>query len=203
MWIPLDTLTLSSSWHYCPESEHGLYRLTALTEARSPTGNAITGRFDVGQFDLDGTGYGIRSFRRESFGVIFQLVKPPFFEAQRLGLRVPTGFYPFDLTVEVNDMPYSSLGNAAAATNVVKTIVTASVTAVVLAPADPDTKLLTFSNNSAKSLYLDYDGDVTGTDFADEVKANTKYEMPTPFSGEVKGIWATGATGTCKVVRFI
>jgi hypothetical protein len=202
MWIPLDTLTLSNSWQLCPESEYGLYRLTPLTESLSPLGNVTIGKYEVGQFDTDGTGYAIRAFRREAFGVVLQFAKPRFFETQRIGLRVPTGFYPFDLQVDVNDMPFSNLGNTSSATTATTTVVPASVTAVTIAAANPERKMLMITNSSTKSLYLDFDGDVTATAFAVEVKANIIYEMPIGFAGEIKGIWAASATGSCKVVEF-
>jgi hypothetical protein len=202
MWIPLETLTLSSNWQFCSESEFGLYRLTPLTEATSLTGNVITGRYEVGQFDADGTGYGIRAFRRESFGVIFQLVKPQFFDTQRIGLRVPTSFYPFEMKIEVNDMSFYSSGNPAGASISVTTQVPASTTAVVISAANPDRKMYSITNQSAKSLFLDFDTEVTLTAYAYEVKPGVVYEMPVPFLGDVRGIWAAGATGNCKVVEF-
>jgi hypothetical protein len=202
MWTTLDTLTLSSNWQYCPESEHGLYRLTALTEALSPSGSAIVGRYDIGQFDTDGTGHGIRAFRRESFGVIFLLQKPAFFESQRIGLRVPTGFYPFNVQIEVNDMPLSSVGSSQSAGASVTSGKASSATEIVLVAPDPDRKMLQITNQANKSLFIDFDGAVSLTSFAVEIKSNTMYEMPIGFTGEVKGIWAATPVGQCKIVEF-
>lgn len=195
-----DNLLLSGSWQLLEASEAQLYRFTVLSGDFGASG---TGRYEVGQFDTDGSGYGLKTYRTEPYGLIIPLKKPNFFETQRLGLRIPLGFNPFTLKIEVNDMPYSSIGNPEGATSAVSSTVAASVTAVVLAAADPDTKKLVFTNTSNRSLFLDYDGDVTTTSWTDEVKTNVKFEMPVAFAGEVKGIWASGATGSCKVTRFV
>jgi hypothetical protein len=196
----LETFLLSGLWQFAPASEAELYRFSIVSGDFSPSG---IGRYEVGQFDANGSGYALKSYRTEPFGLIVPCPKPKFFETQRLGFRVPIGFNPFTLKIEVNDMPFSVIGNPQGAATSATSLVAASVTSVVIAPANPDRKMLSMLNTSSKSLYLDFDGDVTVTSYAVEVKANTLYEMPIGFVGEVKGIWATGATGNCKVTEFI
>jgi hypothetical protein len=196
----LDTFLLSNLWQFAPASEAELYRFSFVTGDLGANG---IGRYEVGQFDGNGSGYALKSYRTETFGLIIVCKKPNFFETQRLGLRVPSEFNPFTLKIEVNDMPYSSIGNPEAATAATSRDVNASTTAVVMATADPDTKVLVFENKSSKSLYLGYGIDPTATVSSDEVKANVKFEMPVAYAGEIKGIWATGATGFCRVTRFV
>jgi hypothetical protein len=99
-------------------------------------------------------------------------------------------------------MPLSPMGNASSATSSVTTTVAASTTMVTIAQANPDRKMLSILNSSNRSLYLDFDNDVQTNAFAVEVKTNVFYEMPVGFAGEVKGIWAATATGSCKVIEF-
>jgi hypothetical protein len=199
-WTTLQPeLLLSGTWQMAPASEGSLYRFSYLSGDLGPTGIA---RYEVGQFDTDGSGYGLRTFRTELFGQIVVLKKPAFFDTQRLGLRYPAGFAPFTLKIEVNDMPLSQMGNASSATNSLTKTVAASTTMVTIVEANPDRKMLSILNGSSKSLFLDFDNDVQTNAFAVEVKASVFYEMPVGFAGEVKGIWAAGATGSCKVVEF-
>jgi hypothetical protein len=195
-----ESLLLSDSWQLIEASNLALYRFSVVSGEFGAFGKS---RYEVGQFDSDGSGYGFRLLRTEAFGLIVGFPKPTFFETQRLGFRVPIGFNSFTLKIEVNDMPFSVIGNPQGAATSATSLVAASVTSVVIAPANPDRKMLSMLNTSSKSLYLDFDGDVTVTSYAVEVKANTLYEMPIGFVGEVKGIWATGATGNCKVTEFI
>lgn len=199
-WTTLQAeLLLSGTWQMAPVSEASLYRFSYVAGNLGPTGIA---RYEAGQFDTDGSGFGLRTFRTELFGLIAIFRKPEFFDTQRLGFRYPAGFAPFTLKIEVNDMPLSQMGNASSATNSITTTVAASTTMVTIVQANPDRKMLSILNGSGKSLYLDFDNDVQTNAFAVEVKASVFYEMPVGFSGEVKGIWATGATGSCKVVEF-
>jgi hypothetical protein len=194
-----DNFLLSSSWQLIEASEAELYRFSIVSGDFGVSG---TGRYEIGQFDTDGSAYGLRTFRTEPCGLIVPYKKPYFFETQRLGFRVPTGFNPFTLKIEVNDMPFSNLSNPVAATSATSFTVPASVTAVVMQTADPDTKMLMFTNSSNKSLYLKFGDVVTTTAFDVEVKTNTIYEMAVEFAGVVNGIWAAGATGSCKVVKY-
>jgi hypothetical protein len=194
-----ETLLLSSSWQLIDVSDAELYRFSVVSGNLGTTG---VSRYEVGQFDTDGSGYGLRTFRTEPCGLIVPYKKPYFFETQRLGFRVPTGFNPFTLKIEVNDMPFTNLGSANSSTTAQTLNVAASTTEIVIASANPDRKMLSITNLSSKSLYIDFDGAVTATAYAVEVKANVMYEMPVGFSGEVRGIWATGATGSCKTVEF-
>jgi hypothetical protein len=199
-WTTLNAnLLLSASWQYLPEQTGELYRITFVGGDPNPTG---IGRYEVGQFDTDGSGFNLRAYRTETFGSIIQCKKPSFFETQRLGFRYPPGFNPFTIKVEVNDMSFYSSGNPAGASISVTTQVPASTTAVVISAANPDRKMYSITNQSAKSLFLDFDNEVTLTAFAYEVKPGVVYEMPVPFLGDVRGIWAAGATGNCKVVEF-
>jgi hypothetical protein len=199
-WTTLQAeLLLSGTWQMAPVSEDSLYRFSYVSGDLGPTGIA---RYEVGQFDTDGSGYGLRTFRTELFGQIVVLKKPTFFDTQRLGFRYPAGFAPFTLKIEVNDMPLSPMGNASSATSSVTTTVAASTTMVTIAQANPDRKMLSILNSSNRSLYLDFDNDVQTNAFAVEVKTNVFYEMPVGFAGEVKGIWAATATGSCKVIEF-
>jgi hypothetical protein len=199
-WTTLQPeLVLSGTWQLSPESEASLYRFSYVSGNLGPTGIA---RYEVGQFDIDGSGYGLRTFRTEMFGHIAIFKKPAFFDTQRLGFRYPAGFAPFTLKIEVNDMSFYSSGNPAGASISVTTQVPASTTAVVISAANPDRKMYSITNQSAKSLFLDFDNEVTLTAYAYEVKPGVVYEMPVPFLGDVRGIWAAGATGQCKVVEF-
>jgi hypothetical protein len=196
----LETFLLSNLWQFAPQSTAELYRFSYVSGDLGANG---IGRYEVGQFDTDGSGYALKSYRSESFGLIVPCPKPKFFETQRLGFRVPIGFNPFTLKIEVNDMPLSPLSSASGAASASSVSVAASTSAVVIAAANPDRKMIQITNKSSKSLYIDFDADVTVTDFAVEIKANVFYEMPIGFSGEVRGIWAATATGSCKVTEFV
>lgn len=99
-------------------------------------------------------------------------------------------------------MPLYQMGAASSATNSVTKTVAASTTMVTIVEANPDRKMLSILNSTNRSLYLDFDNDVQTNAFAVEVKPNVFYEMNVGFAGEVKGIWAAGVTGSCKVVEF-
>jgi hypothetical protein len=200
-WIPLnENLLLSGTWQDLPPHEGELYRISFVSGEPSPSG---IGRYDVGQFDVDGSGYNLRTYRTETFGTILLFKKPEFFQSQHLGFRYPAGFNPYTIKVEVNDMPLSSLSNLSGSSGTNQAIVGASTNQVVISAANAERKGLQITNKSAKSLFLDFDNEVTVVDYAVEVKANTLYEMPVSFLGDVRGIWAAGATGSCKVVEFI
>jgi hypothetical protein len=195
-----ENLLLSDSWQLIEASNRTLYRFSVVSGDFGASGK---GRYEVGQFDSDGSGYGFRLLRTEAFGLIVGFVKPNFFETQRLGFRVPIGFNPFTLKIEVNDMPFYNLGNPISASSATSTTIPATITAAVLATADLDSKQLIFNNTSNKSLFLKFGGDVSLTNFDVEVKTNTIYEMPVEFTGVVNGIWAAGATGSVKVTKFV
>lgn len=196
----LDELLLSGSWQKAPESEFSLYRFSYMSGDLTPTG---VSRYEVGQFDEDGTGFNLRSYRTESFGHIVLLQKPKFFSSQRLGFRVPAGFNPFVIKVEVNDMPLFNTGNPSSSSATTKKTVAYTVTEVVLLDSNPERKLASFQNISNRILYIDFDGAVTTTDFGIPIAANSIYEMPVGFTGEVRGIWASGGSGSCKIIEYL
>jgi hypothetical protein len=195
----LEELLLTGSWQKAPESEFSLYRFSYVSGDLSPTGFS---RYEVGQFDEDNSAFNLRSYRTESFGHVVVLRKPEFFDTQRLGFRMPSGFNPFILKVEVNDMPFSVAGNASGASSTQRKTVPYSVADVALVDANPERKLVTIQNTSNRVLYIDFDGAVTTTDFAFSIVANGIYEMPIGFTGEIRGIWASGGSGTCKINEF-
>jgi hypothetical protein len=199
-WTTLhDGLLLTREWQMAPVSTSELYRISFVSGAAGIVG---VGRYEVGQFDEEGSGFGLRGYRIEPAPLCVAFPKPKFFNTQRLGFRLATGTNPFTLKLEVNNMPFYNAGNPGGASVSVTTTIAASTTAVVISPANPDRKMYAITNNSAKSLFLDFDNEVTLTAYAYEVKPGVVYEMPVPFLGDVRGIWAAGATGSCKVVEF-
>jgi hypothetical protein len=197
----LETFLLSGLWQFAPASNAELYRFSIVSGDFNPSG---IGRYEVGQFDTDGSGYALKSYRTEPFGLIVPCPKPKFFETQRLGFRVPIGFNPFTLKIEVNDMPFSTSGNAISATNATNQVIAASSTAnVTLAAPDPDAKLYSFQNTSNKSLFIKYGDNATLANYDVEVKTGVIYEMPVEFTGAINGIWAASATGGVKVVKYV
>jgi hypothetical protein len=199
-WTTLhDSLLLTREWQMASVSPSELYRISFVSGGAGIVG---VGKYEVGQFDADGSAFGLRGYRIEPAPLCIAFPKPRFFQSQRLGFRLPTGTNPFSIKIEVNDMPFYNAGNPSGASVSVTSTVQASTTAVVISPANPDRKMYAITNNSAKSLFLDFDSEVTLTAYAYEVKAGVVYEMPVPFLGDVRGIWAAGATGSCKVVEF-
>jgi hypothetical protein len=195
----LDELPLSDSWQKAPESEFSLYRFSFVSGDLTPTGFS---RYEVGQFDTDGSGFNLRSYRTEQFGHLLILRKPQFFDTQRLGFRVPAGFNPFVLKVEVNDMPFSNIGAVNSAATTATKNVAYSATEVVIVDPNPERKMIVLQNIANRTLYIDFDGNVTTTNFAIQIAANQVYEMPVGFSGEIRGIWGPGGGGNLKVTEF-
>jgi hypothetical protein len=196
----LDELPLTASWQTVPESEFSLYRFSYVSGDLGINGKS---HYEVGQFDTDGSGYNLRTYRTEQFGHIVILRKPQFFDTQRLGFRVPAGFNPFVLKVEVNDMPLFNVGNPSSASATTKKVVNYSVTEVVLVDASPDRKMVSIQNSSNRILYIDFDGAVTTTDFGIPIPANAIYEQPVGFTGEIRGIWATGGSGSARIIEYL
>jgi hypothetical protein len=196
----LEELRLSSFWQFAPESEAETYRFSVLSGDFGASG---IGRYEIGQFDTDGSGYALKSYRTESFGLIVQCKKPDLFETQRLGFRVPIGFNPFVLKVEINDMPLNTPPEGAPTSSTATAVtVPSSITAGVLIAANPSRKALTIQNVSTAILYLDFDGNVSTTSYAVRLVAGANYEAPINFTGAVHGIWAA-ANGSAEIREYV
>jgi hypothetical protein len=196
----LENLTLSRLWQIGPESDAEAYRLSIVSGDLGASG---IGRVEVAQFDSDGSGYAPRAYRTEAFGLIIQCRKPFLFQSQRVGFRVPAGFNPFVLKVEVNDMPLTNAPEGApGADSVVNTTVPASTTAGVLIAANPNRKMLSIQNISTATLYIDFDGAVTNTSYLTRLLANGYYEVPINYRGAVHGVWSA-VNGNAEIREYV
>lgn len=200
-WTTLsEELPLSNNWQMAPVSEFALYRFTTVPKDLGATGFS---RYEVGQFDEDGSGYNFRVFRTERFGQLVVLRKPEFFESQRLGFRIPTNFSPFILKVEVNDMPISGPGDSIQqSSSVVSSTVPSSTTAVVLVAANPNRKSLSIQNAGTATLFIDFDGSVTATSYQARLASQAYFEPPTNYTGAVHGIWSA-VNGAAEIREYV
>jgi hypothetical protein len=196
----LEAFPLSSRWQFTPESDAELYRFSVVSGDFGVSG---IGRYEVGQFDKDGSGYALKSYRTEPVGLIVPCRKPHFFESQRLGVRVPTGFNPFVLKVETNDMPLSSPSEGAPSSDSVTAVtIPSSVTAGVLIAANPNRKSMTIQNVGTATLFIDFDGNVSTTSYLTKLAANAYYEAPINFRGVVHGVWDK-ANGSAEIREYV
>jgi hypothetical protein len=196
----LDELPLSGSWQKAPESEFSLYRFSFVSGDLTPTGFS---RYEVGQFDEDGSGFNLRSYRTEQFGLLVILRKPQFFETQCLGFRVPAGFNPFVLKVEVNDMPVSPSGDSAPlAGSVVSTTSPAVTTPALLVAANPNRKSLSIQNAGTAVLFIDFDGTVSTTSYQARIPSNGYFEPPVNYTGAIHGVWSA-ASGAAEIREYV
>ncbi len=196
----LENLALSRTWQIGPESEAESYRLSVVS---GDFGLSGIGRVEVAQFDIDGSGYGTRYYRPESWGLIIQCRKPFLFQSQRVGFRVPTGFNPFVLKVETNDMPLATPPEGAPSSDSVTAVtIPSSITAGVLVAANPNRKSMTIQNVSTAILYIDFDGNVSTTSYLTRLAANAYYEAPINFKGAVHGIWDK-ANGSAEIREYV
>jgi hypothetical protein len=183
----LENLALSHTWQIGPESEAESYRLSVVS---ADFGLSGIGRVEVAQFDADGSGYGTRYYRPETWGLIIQCRKPFLFQSQRVGFRIPIGFNPFVLKVEVNDMPLSNPPEGAPASDsVTSTTVPSTTTAALLVAANPLRKDLSIQNASTANLFIDFDGIVTTASYLTKIAPGGYYEVPMNYRGAVHGIW--------------
>jgi hypothetical protein len=201
MWTNfLNEFPISRNWSYTPETEAEVFRFSVVS---GDFGTSGIGQYEVGQFDADGSGYFLRRYRTEPFGLIVQCKTPVLFETHRLGFRVPFGFNPLVLKVEVNDMPISTPGdNSPQSSSVVSTTVAASTTAGVLITANPNRKGLTIQNASTGILYIDFDGNVTPTSFLARLASQAYFEAPINYTGAVHGVW-TNTNGAAEIREYV
>ena len=80
------------------------------------------------------------------------------------------------------------------------TVVSAIASTLILA-ANPSRLFASVTNNTNKTLYLDFDGAASVTDYAVAVPQGTLYELPLNFTGAIHGIWSGVDTGKGALVR--
>jgi hypothetical protein len=200
-WITLNEgLLLSDSWQYLPVHEGQIYRFSFVSGTPSPSG---IGRYEVGQFDEDGSGFALRAYRTETFGSIIQCVKPNFFESQHIGLRLAVGFNPFVVKAEVNDMPLTtSFEGFVKSDTIVATTIAAVTAAAILVPANPNRKALSIHNTGTGNLFIDIDGGVTTTSYMTRIPTQGYFETPVAFLGAIHGVWSS-VNGTAEIREYV
>jgi hypothetical protein len=201
MWTNfLNEFPISRNWSYTPETEAEVFRFSVVSGDFGASG---IGQYEVGQFDADGSGYFLRRYRTEPFGLIVQCKTPVLFETHRLGFRVPIGFNPFVLKVEVSDMPISTPGDQnLQSASVVSTTVPATTTAVQLVAANPNRKALSIQNASTAVLFIDFDGTVSTTSFQARLASQANFEPPVNYTGAIHGVWSA-VNGAAEIREYV
>lgn len=69
------------------------------------------------------------------------------------------------------------------------TVVSAIASTLILA-ANPSRLFTSITNNTTKTLYLDFGGAASATDYAVAVPKGALYELPLNFTGAIHGIWS-------------
>jgi hypothetical protein len=200
-WISVnDALVLTHDWQLLPVRAESIYRFSVVSGDFGVSG---IGRYEVGQFDLDGSNFNFRLYRTETTKKVVVCEQPAFFAEQCIGLRVPIGFELFTIKVEVNDMPLTNAPEGApGADSVSATTVPSSTTAAQLIAANPNRKMLTIQNVSTATLFIDLDGAVTNTSYYTRLLGNAYYEFPINYRGAVHGVWS-GANGNAEIREYI
>ena len=86
--------------------------------------------------------------------------------------------------------------------NATVTSITSLNTTSQLKAASDRSRGVAIYNNSTSILYLRFGtADATATDFTIQLAAETYYEVPFAYRGEIQGIWAT-ANGAALVTDF-
>lgn len=96
--------------------------------------------------------------------------------------------------------PISLPSNKSSTAN--STTVTSSITSVTLLAENPLREGGLIWNNSTSNLLIDFDSEVSLTNFIVEIYAGGYYEVPFNYVGVISGIWRQ-ANGSANIREFV
>lgn len=196
-WNTIATIRLTQDWQITPAiaPELGYVRLSFAT-----AGIPVT----VAQADSDsGALFDQRHLVASGNSQIHIFESLPVFVDRALALRLPIPAAPFDIQIEVSNMPISrgatSLPTSA---TVAATSVAAATANTQLLAANANRKMASFTSNSTGILYIELGATASPTAYTVALNQGDTYELPIAYTGVVSAIWSS-TNGACLVREFV
>ena len=197
-WTTIATVTLGQDWQFTPsiDSDLGFIRLSFST-----VGIPLL----IAQVDLsNGNIFDQRRLLASASSQVLIFESIPVFEDRALALRFPTFYTPFQVQIEVSDVPISRAGgsitvNTPTSATVTASTVAASTTSVQLLAANANRKSASILNNGTGILYVELGATASTSAFTIALNNGDLYELPIAYTGNIAGIWS--ATGGNALVR--